>query len=272
MNNGMGMQGNYMMNGGMPMQEFIPRPRQNQTNMNQENKGKGNQKPVRITMQPQDFESVIDSKVTTTAKLAKTVSTIMKTTFVDFEGCIILPDNSGKLSVALYFKDKQDDSTEKVKALQPVVGRRSNTSAYQRITNWNVRTRDKIYDLSQTAKEILSEFIPKARNGKINWSNIMCEQTQYEYNMQTIYVQIFGLDINRLVKKIYGNKIKKGEVIERYEYNVTPLKPIVTGINPTINIPKDFIIKIERLNTREVEEIAKMVGTIPMSGAIPMIR
>lgn len=222
--------------------------------------------PLRLVTEPQPFDGVMKSKLTTTLALSKIVNQLFRPVFSDYEGCIIAPDAYGQLQVALYFKDKgMTGSDDKVKSLIPVIERVKGTSAIDRIMQMNLRNSSKAYDLSKDTKDILSEFIYTRGNAKVNWNQHVLEQTERQYNGQIIYVKVVGLDLVRLVRKIYGGKIDGS----RIDYNISIIKPIgadVQGIN------QNFLINIQQLDSKEVERLANEIGIVPQVGTVQMVR
>lgn len=225
------------------------------------------QEALRINIEPLEFDGVMKSKLTTTIALSKTINQLFRPIFTDYEGCIIAPDQFGQLQAALYFKDKGMNGREdSIKTLIPVTERVQGTSAIDRITRMNLRNSSKSYDVSKDTKEILSEFIYTRGNSKVNWNQHIVEQTEQAYNGYSIYVKIIGIDIVRLVRKIYGGKINGS----RIDYNISVVKPI--GMDMTGGANQNYLINIQQLDSREVERLASEIGVVPVQGNIPMVR
>lgn len=223
--------------------------------------------PMRLNIEPIPFDGVMQSKLTTTIGLSKTINQLFRPVFSDYEGCIIAPDAYGQLQVALYFKDKGSfgRNDDMIKTLIPVTERVKGTSAIDRIMQMNLRNSSKAYDISKDTKDILSEFIYTRGNSKVNWNQHVVEQTERQYNGQIIYVKVVGLDLVRLVRKIYGGKIDGS----RIDYNISIIKPIgadMSGFN------QNFLINIQQLDSKEVERLANEIGVVPQVGAIQMVR
>ena len=222
--------------------------------------------PLRLVIEPQPFDGVMKSKLTTTIALSKTVNQLFRPIFSDYEGCIIAPDAYGQLQVSLYFKDKGYSGREDViKSLIPVTERVKGTSAIDRIMQMNLRNSSKAYDLSKETKDILSEFFYTRGNAKVNWNQHVVEQTERQYNGQLIYVKVVGLDLVRLVRKIYGGKIDGS----RIDYNISIIKPIGADMN---GFNQNFLINIQQLDSKEVERLANEIGVVPQVGQIQMVR
>lgn len=251
------------------MSNFNQRTYNNNNNRGGNQNGQQQQKrePLRLNLEPLEFDGVMKSKLTTTIALAKTVNQIFRPVFTDYEGCIIAPDQFGQLQAALYFKDKGHARNEdEVKTLIPVTERVQGTSPIDRITRMNLRNSSKSYDVSNETKEILSEFIYTRGNTKVNWGQHIVEQTERGYNGYSIYVKVIGIDLVRLVRKIYGGKIDGS----RIDYNVSIIKPI--GMDMTGGMSQNYLINIQQLDSREVERLANEIGVVPVQGNIPMVR
>ncbi|MGL5330976.1 MAG: hypothetical protein ACRDD7_17065 [Peptostreptococcaceae bacterium] len=237
----------------------------NQNRGNNNNGGKNQREPLRLNVEPVPFDGILKSKLTTTFDVSKLINGMLRPTFVDYEGCIVIPDNYGQLQCQLFFKDKGNATDDKVKALSPVTERVKGTGMASRINKLNLRNSNKAYELTQDAKDILGEFIQIPRGQKnINWNNFVFEQTEQNYNGYTIFVKVVNLDINKLVRKIYGGKIEGA----RIDYNISIIRPI--GV--TTNTAQNFLINIQQLDSREVEKLANAVGIMPVTGSIQMIR
>ena len=234
-------------------------------NMRNENIQNQNE-PLRLNIEPQPFDGVMKSKLTTTIALSKTINQLFRPIFSDYEGCIIAPDSYGQLQVALYFKDKGMRGTdETIKTLIPVTERVKGTTAIDRVMQMNLRNSSKSYDISKDTKDILSEFIYTRGNSKVNWNQHILEQTERQYNGYTIYVKIVGLDLVRIVRKIYGGKLDGS----RIDYNISIIKPIGADVN---GFNQNFLINIQQLDSKEVERLANEIGVVPQVGAIQMVR
>lgn len=239
---------------------------------NNNNKG-GNQnaqqkrEPLSLNIDPLEFDGVMKSKLTTTISLAKVVNQLFRPVFTDYEGCIIAPDQFGQLQAALYFKDKGHvRNQDEIKTLIPVTERVQGSSAMDRVMRMNLRNSSKSYDVSNETKEILSEFIYTRGNAKVNWGQHIVEQTERGYNGYSIYVKVVGIDIVRLVRKLYGGKIDGA----RIDYNVSIIKPI--GMDMSGGMNQNYLINIQQLDSREVERLASEIGVVPVQGNIPMVR
>lgn len=225
-------------------------------------------KDLRLDIEPIPFDGVMKNKLTTTNVLCKIVNQVFRPVFSDYEGCVIVPDSYGQLSVSLYFKDKGNfpASVDSIKTLFPVTERVKGTSPIDKVLQMNLRNSSRAYDISEDTKRILSEFIYTRGNSKVHWNQHVFEQTeQQQFNNQIIYVKVVGLDLVRLIRKIYGGKINGS----RIDYNVSIIKPIGASVNGGI---QNYLVNIQQLDSKEVERLANEIGVVPQIGTIQMVR
>lgn len=243
MNQNFNQQGQRAMNGGVP--ERVP---------------------LKLDVEPMEFDGLLKAKMTTTVALAKSVNRLFRPALSDYEGCIILPNQFGQLELTLWFKDKGNPIDGSAKALMPTNQiNRQQSSVNDKIRAMNARNRQKSYELTQDAKDVLGEFIWVKQGHNIDWNQHVLEQTQQNLGNYTIYVKIVGIDILRILRKIYGKK-KDNSIVE---YNISIIRPV--GVDFGYN-SQNFLINILQLDVKEVEKIASEIGFIPANGQIPMIR
>lgn len=224
------------------------------------------EEPLRLEVTPIKFDGLIKSKLITTIGLGKLIWNLFKPVFPEYEGCVILPDQTGQLQLTLYFKDKGKLADQNlIKAVAPVGMNQPSSSAFERIASINQRLSSKKFELTKDAKEILSEFYWVRNNSKVNWNNFVTEVTSQDYNGYSVHLKVAGLDINRVLRKIYGTKVDGSRV----DYAISIVKPIGADASGLL---QNYLIAIQQLDTREVENLAKEVGVVPIQGSIPMLK
>ena len=235
-------------------------------NQNQK-KEENNYEPMVLNVEQQEFDGLLKTKLTTTTDVAKMVNRLFKPVFSDWEGCLILPNNAGGFDTFLYFKENGVKDPNKLTALEHVVqANTNNLTMSQRIQNLNLRYKNKTYELSRDAKDILKEFMPQEKNGKVKWNNFVVEKTQQEYNGYSVHVQITGVDIMKIIRKIYGAQVDG----KRTDYTMKVERGI--GVVNQQGFFANYLVTIMQLDVREVEKIAQSVGMIPLAGNIPMVK
>lgn len=234
-----------------------------------------------------EFDGDNSSKMMSSSELSGMISDIMSSIFVDFEGCIILQDNQfGAPYLLMYFKDKQvANAGNRVKALESVFNNNKNSqgnSMAARFQNAFNRS-SRVYQLSEAAKDILSQFMSIRGAAKINWNNCYREIASgnpYIAQSYNILVEIKGFDLSKILKLIYGKTIKvkdpitDKEVKKRVEYSVGIIRPITEMAWNSNNINTNFLLSITQLNRDNVEALAQKLGfgVVGTNGQVPMYR
>lgn len=230
--------------------------------------------------QPLDFPSQIETQMMTTYDLSKLINTFFGSSVSDYEGCICTIDQMSKLNVELYFREKQTNDPDKTTTIKRVTdGLRGNgmnraINPAQMIQNISsvMASNSRLYTLTDDAKEYLYDFIirdSKVPFEKINWNQYCVEQHDQMYNMQTVYVKVTGIDINAILKTIFGNRRKvSNDKYSYFDYSISVVRPI--GVGYTSN--QNFLITVQRFDQHEVEKLASKVGLVSTIGNIPIIR
>lgn len=232
---------------------------------------------ARISVKAIEFKGTFKSELTTLVDLCVEVNKLFRPIFANYDGCVIsLNGYNGQLETSLYFKATPNAASydnDKIKAVVPRAELlKRNNNALDRITSFNMRTSTKQYDATQEFKEMMEEFMSMSAFGggkKINWNNLIVERVengnQQFYNTYNILVEVKGLDILKILRKIYGKNVDGNRV----DYNINLVKPMGNNVmGPGTN----YMINIQQLNTSEVEKLANKVGMIPSVGTIPIVR
>lgn len=214
--------------------------------------------------QPVKYPSLIKGGLVTSYELMDHVSSLFTIAYKDFAGCYISPRVNGiGFDVKLYFTapnrendgavfafEKHDNRTDRPKGI--IAG----------LTSLEKRRSQQIYTLTDHGYEGLINFFPKGT--KLN-KHIFEEQQNSNIN-SGVYAVVVGLDINRILSTIYGEK-ENGEYLQ---YQLSPVRPLAQ-INP--NNPSaamDWILSIQRISMDELDRIGSKVGLVQTSG-IPMV-
>lgn len=209
------------------------------------------------------FEGDMKTNIVSSVDMADIVSSLFAPAFSDYYGCKInindghgMPSvvNSmpyGTLYVDLYFKD-QGTAENGIKNIKPIGskeedGRTDLGARFMRVNGafHNGRT----YKVTDETYECLEDFV--RTTGKIRWY----ERTQEIESNMSLYgkseavVCISGIDLNRVITAIYGDRTKDG----RYEYIATP-STIIPGKN------QEFIMQVCQLDLSAVRDLQKSLG------------
>lgn len=224
---------------------------------------------MKLEVKSRKFDGVNSTELTTTVDLAKMINSLFRPVFSDYEGCLVQPVNDGSLTVTLFLKDKGQVNDGSIKAMisSRDMAKENKDSAVARVLSLNNTLSPKKYSLTQDAKDILEDFlIVPFRNGKIQWNNYVTEVNEQNGYQQTIYLQVMNLDLNKILRVIYGDKIEDGSKVV---YNANIIKPIGVAIN---GLEQTFMVNVIQLNVSKLEEVAQKVGVNPTIGNIRMVR
>ena len=196
-------------------------------------------------------------------EMAEIVSSLFGGVFRDYAGCKIRINDgrglpavvntipAGALYVDLYFKDQSADKSDKIATLS-VHGKKDDdkkTSLSERYTRVMGTIPGRMYDVSKETYECLEEFM---FNGpRTQWLNHTQEITTQmnPYSKDEVLLTISGLDLNKVIAKIYGTKTEEG----RYEYMATPSTVIP-------NKTEEFIMTVTQLDLETVTDLQNTLG------------
>lgn len=255
---------------------------------------------VQLTVkEPAKFNNIIATDTETSTKLEKKISNLFAAVFEDYEGCKIIsnPAIQGNLKVKLYFKpvmNKSEGGLYAVKVRGEGVATKTTKKPmlYEVVNTVNMLATSKQFELEDTAKELLSEFliisdakivdrysadldkVVKVRLPK-NWNAYVEEIVDPIQNTRFTnpYLAV-TLDLLPIIAKIYGKKdeeeikdfASKGAIPkDRYQYSVN----IVKVLNATVG---SYILEIRRIDTRALNELGQSIGYGTVSGNIVMTR
>lgn len=251
-----------------------------------------------IVSEYESFNDVISTATLSSSALEKKIAGLFGSTFVDFEGCKIVPMGNGgeTLKCKLYFKPcfSKGEGLYAVKVrnegLNANMGKKSNL--IDLVNTVNMLAVSKQFDLEDIAKEILSEFliipdanivdrynedldkVVKVRLPK-NWNNYLEEitDTVNGTRFQNPYL-VVNLDLIPIVAKLYGKKdseelkafSERGIMPkDRYQYSVN----IVRVLNPTM---RQYVLEVRRIDIKEMEKLSQSIGYGMPVGNIVMTR
>lgn len=233
---------------------------------NEQQRGKGSQrdKMVLELASPLEFNSTMESNVTTTFALSKLINQLMANASGDYFGSIIEPNSFGQINISLYFKDKGAGDLIPIHA-----GRQRGETQKSRIQRMGMRNKNKTYEISDDLKDILEQVSLKERNGKVNLDRNVVEVTDRAGgNVNNIYLKVGGIDINEILKILFSDKKAISDKKDsRLLYQVRILNPV-----GNIGVPgSQYIITIDRLNESKIYELANEVGLMAPQASIPII-
>ena len=198
-------------------------------------------------------------------EMAEIVSSLFGGVFRDYAGCKIRINDGrglpavvntiapGALYVDLYFKDQSADTSSDKIATLSIAGKKKDgddkASLSERYTRVMGTIPGRMYVVSKETYECLEEFM---FNGpRTQWNNHTQEITTQmnPYSKDEVLVTISGLDLNKIIAKIYGTKTEEG----RYEYMAAPSTVIP-------NKTEEFIMTVTQLDLETVTDLQNTLG------------
>ena len=210
------------------------------------------------------FDANIKCCFINTIELASVVDNLFCPAMQDYVGCkISLADGSlpdilkpdipmGKPYVSLFFKDRSNAGENcPIKNVTPRSQSKGKTK-FDSLLRMSGQNAGRIYDVTQETYEALDEFrfFP---NRKTNW-NYLTSEIVSNYGFSGTYNQeivacITGLDLEKIINKIYGTRTEEGI----FQYQAVPVQ-IVANVNC------EYVIQITQLDMRKLDDMRKSLG------------
>ena len=249
-----------------------------------------------IIKEHQEFNDVIATATLTSYQLEEKIAELFASTFVDFEGCKIMPIGD-QLKCKLYFKPDFNKGeglyAVKVKG-ENIAPNKKRVNFAEFVNTVNMMSSAKQFELEPIAKDILAEFLvlrptdvkvearmntelgkevnirlPKNWNAYTEEINDVVAGTRF----QTPYLAV-SLDLIPIVAKMYGKKdpdeveALAGRGIiprDRYQYAVNIVKVLDANMNK-------FILEIRRIDIKVMNDLSQSIGFGMVTGNIVMTR
>ena len=238
-------------------------------------------KAVLKLAKPAEFNGTNESRLVTTSLLSKYINTLFKSAFKDYVGSIIKvvqPSESlaGEVvSLDLYFAPNSDNNKGQVAAFctagtdakasaaptakNNIIGACLSHNQLVTTTSSMVVTTDAV---SMLYPFILGGFKNRLKETSESFSKcgIAVETSmagQYGMARPIIYNVIRGIDINAVMKAIFGDDENS------FEFQVTPIKPISTPIYGAMNgatIDSKWIFSIIKLDKNNLNDLMNELG------------
>ena len=239
-------------------------------------------KPLQLNVTDHEkFESIAATTMMTTQQIAKRINKLFSTAFVDYHGSIVYctsgngnTGNSQQFMVELHFKPVAvgaADTNGRVRAFKPVeeaVAGNDIVAGLKSIYG-NFRTSAR-FALTEEGAQILSEFmLPGLDNGKDidAWKPSSYNGVKFEYIDASMYgqspvmVKISGLDLIKIIRKIFGTKNGIGNNVD---YGVIPYGPVNPNINnQMVQNAANWRVMIMQIDAGKTWDFAAEMGYIP---------
>jgi hypothetical protein len=245
--------------------------------MANENKNNENKVNFNVDGAP-PFTGLITTAYTDSVEFCNVINGLMHNLFCDFYGSKIEVGQNRQICTALFFVENQNDSSGRVHAIERIMSKDTLSDMNTRlriINSLNINGKHQnAYQLTSDGKEILERVVSLSiRNskGKFDWEKVSdekCFNNNYNFTGQNqVYYRVM-IDINRLIKTIYGKDKDGGN----YQYMVNlggPINPVTTFTGEVIT--NKWQLFILRLSEKAVEDIAKKYGYGNMTNNLGII-
>lgn len=237
-------------------------------------------KPLRLSVtEPQKFEKLAATTMETTQRLAKRINHLFETAFVDFYGCAVYCTAGNgnvapyqQFAVELHFKPLTlgsiNPGDSRKRAFKPVEEGTAKSDVIAGLKNiyGTIRSSSR-FQLTEDAAEILSEFMLPGTNvdpfKPSSYDQYKAEYTDMpQYGNSPIMVRIAGLDLVKLIKKVYGTRNAEGK---RVDYGIIPYGPVVPNMNNTMmQNNANWRVVIMQIEAEKTFDLASEFGLIPV--------
>lgn len=217
------------------------------------------------------FPGTLKTELTTSAKLCELVGELILPIFPDYDGAYVQLVG-GAFQVSVYFRDKVDDkqlADGQYKAVRNTILNKTSKSdsIMDRIRNMNAVNGSKNIMLTEEVKTALEPFMTKVGNAQINWNQCCAEVAENTYGGQYIYMKVTGLDLNKIIREVYGSHITIDGTKHLVDYAIQPIRPIGQVVGNDAN----YLVNVMQLDNVEVAKLCNSVGIIPVQGQISKI-
>ena len=224
------------------------------------------------------FENLAATTMETTQRLAKRINKLFSTAFADYHGSVVYctagngnTNPNQQFMVELHFKPVYAGGVEindgRVRAFVPIEENTANGDIIAGIKNvWGTWRSSARFKLTDEAAQILSEFMMPGFNID-PWRPNTYDQLKSEYQDNQMYgqspvmVKISGLDLLRIIRKIYGFKNSAGKKVD---YGVVPYGPVTPNVNnQMIQSAANWRLMIMQVDAEKTLDLATEFGLIP---------
>jgi len=222
----------------------------------------------KLVIEKVPFTGTTISKITTTMDVASMVNSLFKDIFFDYEGSVLSPNpHNGMMDLSLFFRDKGENrDNSRFKNIVDNTSISREAKPFDRIRSLNIRNSNKIYTVTDETKKILTPYMnTNYRKPNVNWNQVVTEEIEPTYTgRHQVFVRVSGLSINSILKDVYGDTSESGS---RIDYEIRLLRPL-----SMVEGHGNFLINITQLDVKDVENLYRKIGMIPIHGSIQMVK
>lgn len=230
--------------------------------------------------EPVEFDGTSESKFLTTVSICKYINELMRGAFVDYVGCTVTPNVNNSTGICgepvtldLYFAPNSDNGKgASIRAFCPV-GTDSNKEPVTPTKNnyvgmalqHNTRvTTTSTMQITQNAVDMLYDLLiyglrngvkpePKSFSAK-GLAVETADAGQYGNPKPYVYNIIRGVDINAIMKIIFGDKQNN------FEFQVTPIKPVLATQSTNGTLDSKWLFLISKLDKNDFNDLMNELG------------
>lgn len=224
-----------------------------------------------------DEAEVFTRHMTSREFCERVVNPLFKGTFKDFDGsyCTLMNTTQGpKMFIDLHFSKSNQTSNAPYEALIEKTQKIKNSGdTFSRVQALSSKMNSsRIYDLTDEAKELLSDFNPGEKDPKkIKWKDKMTETSGTNTRgIMSANVKIVTFDPIVIVRKFYGRYIQlNGQKTDRAaEYNIEVVKQIQNMYTPNSGV--ELLLKLTCYDRNNAERSIIASGGMPQLTSNPM--
>lgn len=228
------------------------------------NQNKAEREPARLVLEDvKTFQSTVASQLVPSVDLGVTISNLLQSYTVDYEGCIIATTGQN-IMVNLFFANNGGGH------ILPIANTTDGSikSGISMLSNLN---RHRNFELSQELKDIITQISYKNRDGSVNFSKNITETVNERGMMNKPMVIVSGIDLVEILKIIYGDTIiEDGEEVGKAIYDVKVKAPLQQIANTGSS---NCILSIDRYSEADIYQLANAVGLgVQQTNGINMIK
>lgn len=237
----------------------------------------------KLHIEPIEFKGTMKTMMLTTNDLCKSIGSVFSNVTKDYQGARITVDR-GYISAQLYFSMAGDAPDGMYKFVDTYQNSVKEKNVMLRFNN-SIR-KNRVMSLTDTAKSMLSDFIPQYdpisrviyinNKNEVQWNNASREYSVNVPNSGGLLpgsklemFMIVPFDLTKFLKSLYGVRDKN----TRYEYSIAVVRPmnnIQLGDNRIIST--NWLINIIQYDNNKVMELAKATNSFPTDNILNIIK
>lgn len=235
------------------------------------------EKSGKMTIEPQEFNPVIASNLTTLVDLSDLINDYFAAITEDFVGSRpAFNPATGTIECKLFFKNTPEATQSGVKAVEPIVTSDRSGNTLEKLAKFTKMQAGKTLKFTDEFRDFLRSLYqdPKFDVNKVT-SEITDQVGAARYD---IYLQISNIPLNKILQHIYGTKDEDNVL---YQYDIQLVRPL-GQVNPSMVNPGqmynqptqvNYLLEIRKLSVSAIDSLSKQLGMLPQgAGSIQMIR